>query len=73
MTMPEPPDTPDLRPAKIYGVSLGMFSIAKHYGCVNINGDMYVYDADDDTLTRADLVDRDKFAEIERKKWICVK
>jgi hypothetical protein len=60
-------------PEKIHNVSQTQFSIARYYGGIKFNGYTYRYNADDDTLTREDIVmqlhdERERFAKAERKK-----
>jgi hypothetical protein len=40
---------------RIFDVSKGMFSIARHYGGIKFNGDTYIYNPTNDTLTRQDI------------------
>ena len=37
-------------------VSFTQLSIARHYGCANVNGKMFVYNPADDSLIRDDVV-----------------
>lgn len=44
---------------KPYGythVSHGQMSIARHYGCMKVNGESYTYFADSDELVRDDVL-----------------
>lgn len=43
-------------PAVICGVSQGMFSIARHYGGIKLNGQSYTYFAEHDELIRDDVL-----------------
>ena len=69
------------RPERIYNVTQTQFSIARHYGGLNINGAYYHYDAQGDALFRGDIwaariaiskEDGEKSAKSERKKWTSV-
>ena len=42
-------------PEEIHGVSQSQFSIARYYGAIKFNGEMYIYDADRDALVRDDI------------------
>lgn len=46
-------------PIRYCNVSHTQLSIARHYGCMTVNGIMYIYDAATDTLTREDIVKAD--------------
>jgi hypothetical protein len=50
----------DKSPEKIYGVSQSQFSIARHYGGVMFNGKFYIYDPKEDSLTREDILKKEK-------------
>jgi hypothetical protein len=61
-------------PERIHNVSHSQFSIARYYGGIKFNGYTYIYNADDDTLTRKDIAkaaekERKAIAAAERKKW----
>jgi hypothetical protein len=45
-------------PEKIYNVSMGQLIIARYYGGINYNGRAYIYNPEDDTLTREDVLKR---------------
>lgn len=45
-----------MNPEKIYHVSQTQLSIARFYGGCTYNGDTYLYNPEDDTLTRSDLL-----------------
>lgn len=49
-------------PDKIYNVSIGQFSVARHYGGCTFNGAFYVYNPKDDTLTKQQKKKRQKKA-----------
>ena len=43
-------------PFGIQGVSMGQFSIARHYGGIEFNGERYTYFPETDELVRNDVV-----------------
>lgn len=49
-----------MNPEKYLNVSQTQLSIARHYGGCKVNGVFYVYNPIDDTLTRQDLVKKQK-------------
>ena len=44
-----------MNPEKIYRISQTQLSIARYYGGCKYNGENYVYNPADDTLTREDI------------------
>ena len=66
-------------PERIHHVSQTQLSIARHYGGITFNGANYHYDAETDTLIRADIwkaqiasskEESAKAAKAEREKWM---
>ncbi len=58
-------------PEIIYHVSYTQLSIARYYGGCTFNGHYYVYNKDDDTLTRDDILraeTKHKNQQIKKKK-----
>lgn len=51
--MNNPPETP--APERIYHVSHGQLSVARHYGGCRVFGAYYHYDDESDTLIRHDV------------------
>lgn len=43
----------DLLPEIIHNVSQTQFSIARYYGAIKVNGQMYIYNKKDDTLIKS--------------------
>lgn len=54
--------TDDEAPERYYHVSNTQLSIARYYGWCRVNGHDYVYDPATDTLTRADVLEREEKA-----------
>lgn len=44
-----------MAPEEIHGVSMSQFSIARHYGGIQYNGQHYIYDPREDKLIRWDI------------------
>lgn len=74
--MPKPEQT--IAPERYFHVSSTQLSVARHFGRCIIHGYYYIYDAEDDTLTRQDVYDRQakdnaelarQRAEQERQRW----
>jgi len=70
------------RPERLYNVSHTQLSVARHFGGCTFSGAHYHYDAETDTLIRADIwkaeLEEDKekakaVAKAEREKWEAVK
>ena len=65
-------------PERIFHVSHGQLSIARHFGGITYNGASYTYIAEDDCLIRNDVFRRDKaeqqkHARSERERWMKAK
>ena len=67
-----------IAPERIYHVSHGQFSVARHFGGCKFQGKHYYYDAENDALVRHDVwkkelkEDKDKakrIAKAEKEKW----
>jgi hypothetical protein len=65
-------------PERISHVSHGQFSVARHFGGCKFQGEHYHYDAENDSLVRRDVwnkelkEDKDKakrIAKAEKEKW----
>jgi DMSO/TMAO reductase YedYZ molybdopterin-dependent catalytic subunit len=65
-------------PERIYHVSSGQLSVARHFGGCRLNGKEYHYDTETDQLVRHDVwkkelkEDKDKakrIAKAEKEKW----
>lgn len=49
-----------MNPEKIYHVSQTQLSIARYYGGCVLNGDYYLYNPEDDTLTKEKRIEKKK-------------
>lgn len=47
-------------PVRYSNVSQTQLSVARYYGLMKINGEMYIYNPVDDSLTREDVVKAEK-------------
>jgi len=56
-------------PERIFAVSHGIFSVARHFGGCTAFGASYTYDPDADELIRDDLFSRERAATLERARW----
>lgn len=66
-----------MNPKKMYHVSETQLSIARYYGGCIFNGKQYIYNPDDDTLTREDVFKKEnKIAKetrrLEKHQWDCI-
>ncbi len=50
-------------------MSKSQLSIARHFGRINLQGVEYIYNDADDTLTKAELINKEAKAEIEARKY----
>lgn len=54
-----------------YNISSSQLSIARHYGGLKVNGVEYRYVAENDSLVREDIWQKDKkMQDAEKRKWI---
>lgn len=67
-----------IAPERIYHVSHGQFSVARHFCGCKFQGASYHYDAENDALLRRDVWDKDlkadkdkarRLAKAEKEKW----
>ena len=65
-------------PERIYHVSASQFSVARHFGGCKFQGASYHYDAENDSLVRRDVWDKElkadkdkarRLAKAEKEKW----
>ncbi len=65
-------------PERIYHVSHGQFSVARHFGGCKAFGATYHYDTENDALVRRDVWDKElkkdkdkakRIAKAEKEKW----
>jgi hypothetical protein len=66
-------------PERISHVSHGQFSVARHFGGCKFQGEYYHYDAENDSLVRRDVWDKElkkdkekakQIAKAEKEKWL---
>ena len=65
-------------PERIYHVTGSQFSVARYYGGCRFQGEHYHYDAENDSLVRRDVWDKElkadkekarRLAKAEKEKW----